>query len=77
MQPHLYFGKLLSVARHHCDRGTPTPAPAPILITISKNELRTTSRGRPRVRDITLEISVMFVSHTISPKPIKLSIETE
>ena len=33
--------------------------------------------GRPKVRDITLEISDIFVSYSISQKPIKLSFETK
>ena len=33
--------------------------------------------GRPRVREITIEISDLFVSYSISPKPIKLWFETE
>ena len=32
---------------------------------------------RPRVRDVTLETNDIFVSYSISPKPIKLSFETE
>ena len=32
---------------------------------------------RPRVGDITIEISDMFVSYSILPKPIKLSYEVE
>ena len=35
------------------------------------------SGGRPRVREIILEIRDVFVSYSISPKPIKLSFETE
>ena len=33
--------------------------------------------SRPRVRDITIEISDMFTSYSISPKPIKLLFEIE
>ena len=33
--------------------------------------------GRPKVRDVTLEIGDMFVSYSISPKPLKLSFKTE
>ena len=36
-----------------------------------------TYEGRPRVRDITLKISGMFVSYSISPKPFKLPFETK